>query len=75
MEEHLYVLLKRNWNYLHPISRIIARVDYYLEKMWDKIKNRFIIKQLRYKLTETWRIKNWFVVRKSGTIRNRHWYE
>lgn len=42
MNKALYRQLKENWRYFHPISKVLANIDYFLEtlsrKTWKIIK-------------------------------------
>jgi hypothetical protein len=75
MEEYLYAIVKKNWRYVHPLNKIFSVVDYFIETNSRKINNTPLVRKIRFKLKERWKIRNWFLVHRNTIAKNRHWYE
>ena len=38
MNELLYLQLRKNWNYLHPVTKVLSRIEYESERIFGKLK-------------------------------------
>lgn len=36
MKELVYKQLKKDWNYAHPLTKVLMRIDYFLERIRRK---------------------------------------
>lgn len=42
MEETLYIQLKKNWQFVHPTTKVLVEFDYFLEWSIQKIGEFFV---------------------------------
>lgn len=38
MEENLYKNIRKNWNFLHPVNKILTAIDYFVERVIRTIR-------------------------------------
>lgn len=61
MEKYLYLKIRRNWQFVHPINKAFTLLDYYLEKLMWKIGRSDYLRKIKVQI--------------GVKPKNRHWYE